>query len=69
MCHQASTIVNSFDMHEIIDGVINEDVVDFNPSKPYDLITSIFTLQSVGLDESPREPAKILRAMENLKKF
>jgi hypothetical protein len=57
------------DKYEIVDRVINEDVVDFNPSKLYDLIISLFTLQGVGLDESPREPAKILRAIENLKKI
>jgi hypothetical protein len=57
------------DKYEIVEGVINEDVVDFNPSKQYDLIVSIFTLQVVGLDESPREPTKGIRAMQNLKRL
>jgi hypothetical protein len=56
------------DKYEVMDGVINEDVVDFNSSKKYHLIISIFTLQWVGLNESPREPKKVLRAIENLKK-
>jgi SAM-dependent methyltransferase len=61
--------------HEILDkydaanGVINEDVVDFNPSKEYDLIVSILTLQCVGWDESPRDPLKVLHAIENLKRL
>jgi len=55
------------DKYEIADGVINEDVVDFKPSKQYDLIVSIFTLQSVGWDETPKEPMKVLRAVENLR--
>jgi len=59
--------------HDILDkydkarGVINQDVVDFHPSKKYDLIVSISTLEHVGWDEKPREPTKILRATENLK--
>jgi hypothetical protein len=56
------------DKYEVMEGVINEDVVDFNPSKKYDLIISIMTLQWVGLKESPRESTKVQRAIENLKR-
>ena len=52
------------DKYEIMDGVINEDVVDFRPSKQYDLIVSIVTLEHVGWSESSKEPAKIIRAFE-----
>jgi hypothetical protein len=55
------------DKYEIADGVINEDVADFHPSKRYDLIFSIMSLQYVGWYESPRDPMKILRVIENLK--
>jgi cyclopropane fatty-acyl-phospholipid synthase-like methyltransferase len=51
-----------------MEGVINEDAVDFNPPEQYDLIVSIFTLQVVGLEELPREPIKGFRAMQNLKR-
>lgn len=56
------------DKHEKADGVINQDMVDFQPSEKYDLIVSISTLEHIGLDESPRTPMKILHAIENLKK-
>ena len=55
------------DKYEIIDGVINEDVVDFNPPKQYDLIVTIFTL--AWLDETPRDPMKFMRAIENLNRL
>jgi hypothetical protein len=55
------------DKYEKAKGVINQDVVDFCPHKPYDLIVSISTLEHVGWDEKPCEPRKILRALENLK--
>lgn len=55
------------DKYEKAEGVINEDVVDFKPSKKYELIVSISTLEHVGWDESPKEPDKILRAIENMK--
>ena len=57
------------DKYEIMDGVINEDVVDFKPSKHYDLIVSIMTLEQVGFGENPPEATKFLRAIENLKQL
>src|SRR5262249_7854207 len=57
------------DKYEIVDGVINEDVVNFQTSQRYNLIMSIVTLQLVGSDESPRDPRKVLQAIDNLKKF
>ncbi len=55
------------DKYEKANGVINEDVVEFHPSKKYDLIISISTLEHVGWDETPKDPNKILVAIENLK--
>lgn len=55
------------DKYEMAEGVINEDIVNFQPSKKYDLIVSISTLEHVGWDENPREPGKILKAIEHLK--
>ena len=65
--------------HEVVDkyerslGVINQDIVDFHPAKTYDLILSISTFEHIGWDElyagwdkGPRDPMKILRAIENL---
>jgi hypothetical protein len=57
------------DKYEITEGIINDDVVNFNPSKQYDLIVSIFTLQSVGWDETPRDNEKFISAIENLKRI
>lgn len=55
------------DKYEKAPNVINLDVVDFRPAEKYDLIVSVSTLEHVGWDEKPREPRKILRALENLK--
>ena len=62
--------------HDIIDkydkstGVINQDVVDFQPAEneneKYDLIVSISTVEHVGWDETPRDPKKIPLALESL---
>ena len=57
------------DKYEIVDRVINEDVVHFNPSKRYDLIVSSLTLTHVGWDEDPRDPNKVLHAINNLKRL
>jgi len=54
------------DKYEKANAVINEDVVNFHPSKKYDLIISISTLEHVGWDEDPRDPSKVIRAIEHL---
>ncbi|HVT57368.1 MAG TPA: hypothetical protein VHR45_03125 [Thermoanaerobaculia bacterium] len=59
--------------HEVLDKfergwpVINQDVVAFRPAARYDLIVSISSLEHVGWDEGPRDPTKVLRAIENLR--
>jgi len=55
------------DKYEVAPGVMNIDVVDYKPAKKYDLIVSISTLEHVGWDERPREPLKVLRAVDNLR--
>ena len=57
------------DKYEKADGVINQDIIDFQPTKKYDLIVSISTLEHVGWDENPREPMKVLQAIEHLKEI
>jgi hypothetical protein len=55
------------DKYEVAPGVINQDIVEFAPTARYDLILSISTLEHVGWDEVPREPDKLLRALEHLR--
>jgi hypothetical protein len=55
------------DKYEVSPGVINKDIMDLIPQQPYDLIVSISTLEHVGWDEQPREPEKLLHAIEHLR--
>jgi hypothetical protein len=55
------------DKYEVSPGVINKDIVEFVPPQKYDLIVSISTLEHVGWDEQPQEPAKLLQAIEYLR--
>ena len=64
--HVSHDILDKYDIRR---HVINEDVVDFNPPKKYDLIVSISTLEHVGWDETPKDPRKILYAFHNLRKL
>src|SRR5680860_5096 len=60
--------------HDILDKydkskkVIRQDVVNFNPTKKYDLIVSISTLEHIGRDENPKDETKIEKTIEILKK-
>lgn len=57
---------NVLDKYEKWDGIINKDIVSFNPCRKYDLIISISTLEHVGLDENPSVPEKIYPSFENM---
>ena len=54
------------DKYEKSEDVINQDVVDFEPTEKYDLIVSISTLEHVGFDEELKDPQKIIFALKNL---
>lgn len=55
------------DKYQVAPGVINQDIAEFIPPERYDLILSISTPEDVGWDETPREPDKLLRAIEHLR--
>jgi SAM-dependent methyltransferase len=61
--------------HDVVDkyeqgaGVLNEDVVTYSPEKKYDTIITLSTLEHVGWDEQPEDPAKVSVAIERLKKL
>jgi hypothetical protein len=58
------------DKYERTPGVINEDIVDFDPGRRYELIVSVSTLEHVGWDEDePRDPEKVLRAIDRLREL
>lgn len=65
--HYFPTAHTVVDKYERAPGVINEDVVSFSPGRRYDLIVSVSTLEHVGWDETPRDPAKVLRAIDRLR--
>jgi SAM-dependent methyltransferase len=57
------TIVDKYEKRQ---NVINEDVINFQSPKKYDLIISISTLEHIGWDMGEtRNPIKILQAIEN----
>jgi SAM-dependent methyltransferase len=56
------------DKYEVAEGVVNEDIVSYQ-AEAFDLIISISTLEHVGWDEEPRDPEKVLRAIDKLKKL
>jgi SAM-dependent methyltransferase len=61
--------------HEVVDkyergeGVANVDVLDLPPRPEYDLVLTISTLEHVGRDELPRDPARAVAALEHLRRL
>ncbi len=74
LSHYFNVKYDVVDKYEAGNKVINQDVIDFNPKKRYDLIVSISTLEHVGFDEQGNKigtsnKKKILQALENLKRL
>ncbi len=67
LSHYFETQHDIVDKYEKGNKVNNADIVNYSPDKQYDLIISISTIEHVGWDEEPKEPAKILKAIKNLK--
>jgi SAM-dependent methyltransferase len=66
LSHYVPTRHDVVDKYEQAPGVLNADVLDFQPDGPYDLIVSISTLEHVGWDEDVVEADKPLRAIDHL---
>jgi cyclopropane fatty-acyl-phospholipid synthase-like methyltransferase len=69
VAHYHRYVHDTVDKYEPHAGVINADIVDFCPEKPYDLIVSISTLEHVGLDEDVRDPGKVLVAVDVIRRM
>lgn len=54
------------DKYEVGEGVTNCDIVEFTPSRRYDLIVSISTIEHVGWDEPTKDPDKPIRAISQM---
>ena len=54
------------DKYEEGPGVLNVDIVDFDPGRTYELVVSISTLEHVGRDEVPQDPDKAPAALERV---
>jgi SAM-dependent methyltransferase len=54
------------DKYEPGDGVLNADVVDYEPPERFGAIVSVSTLEHVGWDERPRDPPKLRAALRHL---
>lgn len=67
LSHYFETSHDVLDKYEQAPGVLNEDLVGFRPKEPYDLVLSVSTVEHVGWDEEPKDPAKALAGIETLK--
>jgi hypothetical protein len=56
------------DKFEVGPGVMNADIVDFQPEQRYDLIVSISTIEHVGFDDDVEDPARIPKAIERIRR-
>jgi hypothetical protein len=57
------------DLNEVYPNVINQDITEFKPKEKYDLVVSISTIEHIGCwEDEPKQPEKILKAIENVKK-
>ena len=52
------------DKYELGAGVLNVDILDYAPGRRFGLVVSISTLEHIGWDEEPQEPAKAAAALQ-----
>jgi SAM-dependent methyltransferase len=57
------------DKYERAEGVANVDVLDLAARPEYDLVLTVSTLEHVGRDELPRDPARAVAALEHLRRL
>ena len=57
------------DKFELGPNVINQDVVDYTPPEPLDLILSVSTVEHIGWDEVPRDRGKISRTLRRFRSW
>ncbi len=69
LSHYAPTEHPVVDRFELGPHVVNQDVADYDPPGPLDLIVSVSTLEHVGWDEVPREQAKLPRVVRRLRSW
>ena len=58
---------DTLDKFEKRGGIINEDVINYNPTEKYGLIVSISTLEHVGFDDDVKDPQGPAKAIKNLR--
>lgn len=66
MSHYFTVDHDILDKYDRVHNIIKCDVVEYHPDFKYDLIISISTLEHVGQDEIPLDPAKSLQAIAHL---
>lgn len=66
LSHYVKTKHDIVDEYEYDPGIMNVDIMIYNPKKKYDLILSISTLEHVGVD-GEKEPGKALKTIRHLK--
>lgn len=47
-------------------GIVNQDIVDYNPKKKFDMIISLSTIEHIGFDEEIKDPKKVKAAMDKI---
>jgi SAM-dependent methyltransferase len=67
LSHYGPVTHDVVDKYERAPGVRNVDVLDLPAQPDYDLIVSVSTLEHVGRDEEPRDPARAIRALDHLR--
>ena len=67
--HYLDTSHTVVDLYEGAPGVVNDDVVHYDPGRRFDLILSLSTIEHVGLDEvvlDAEKPERAIRALAGL---
>lgn len=66
LSHYGAVEHEVLDKYEQANGVVNEDALNYDPGRNYDLVICISTLEHIGQDENGEDGAKALDALDNI---
>lgn len=69
LCHYDRSGHTVVDKYEAIEGVVNADILNYEPGRTFDAVIGVSTLEHVGFDEPQKNPLGPVLALDAMRSF